>query len=1089
MSNAHTQVQRDVSLALIALAVREPAELNPYLIRHLSGHIAEGNTWRSLAAMPALLDQLDPSAVTTDALRSIFKSDHIPPEIAGVIASHHKLQIGRRSDIAGIRQLATSFVQGFLLGSEAPSSRSTWTVHWAVTPSQRLHLTLPAHLGFVNEICTIIQDEYTLLASGGDDFLVRIWDPLTAAPRGEPLRAHTGTVEAVCEIRLPNGRAGVASGGSDGIVCAWDVAAGRLHVPPMLGHDGTVRALCSIAQPAGGSWIVSAGYDGTVRVWDLNSGGRCTAVLRGHQGPVVALAPSVTRRNQFAFYSASVDGTVRRWAVGEAAGEVVVQRDSGLRSLCAAESSEREELIAFAGYDGQIEVVMADHPEHVADHLRGHRGAVWGLSAWGRNDHLRILSAGDDATVREWRPLRGNRSAPPFAGHVGTVVSSCVVPMPGGSHFIASGGSDGTIRLWSPGGQRSSASRLRGADPLRGVCQVQSGEVKTIVTVSLSGEVCFWDLGTSKLRRPPVLAAEVPIWCVCPVQQEGHYVAAGTNDGRILLLDESGSITAAVPAHQGPVRGLVVARTGPRSKILASVGDDCRLRLWEFGQLAKRRELPRAHPGAGTISGVVAIGVSSDLDRLVTCADDGSIQVWDPVTLEAIGAPMTGHVGPVLCLSVIRPTEGRTGFIVSAGVDAMLCVWEPGRAEALLAVQTPHAGGIRDVAVVAETDDLVDVVTVGADGRVVLYSLRRTGDAVWLLAEQAVIYEGSDGGLRAVARVSGSSDDAFAVVGEAGVVTLWSVPSRRSLREPLIAASAVQHQVVPFEAEGVSYCAAIGGDGALRLWSMAGTEPIEEVVGQDWGAFAAMDLRQERGSASLATGSSDGHIRCWFAATLALRGALAGDGIPVIDVQWIDNRTLAAVLENGVVEVWDVDESARTQVIQGLNIRSLQDAGLGDGQPLLLCTDAEGRTGLLHPFTGELHEMRPLPLGRLPAAVLSVPPVGGRPLRFVAVGRDGAVDVWEPFTPHRHRALAGAAGHLQAAAWLTIGGSPVLAAGDLAGEILLWDLATEQFLESVPLGLPILALSSGSMAAAGRLLAGTARGIVCVELDPSITGR
>jgi hypothetical protein len=121
--------------------------------------------------------------------------------------------------------------------------------------------------------------------------------------------------------------------------------------------------------------------------------------------------------------------------------------------------------------------------------------------------------------------------------------------------------------------------------------------------------------------------------------------------------------------------------------------------------------------------------------------------------------------------------------------------------------------------------------------------------------------------------------------------------------------------------------------------------------------------------------------------------------------------------------------------------------------------------------------------------VLSVPPVGGRPLRFVAVGRDGAVDVWEPFTPHRHRALAGAAGHLQAAAWLTIGGSPVLAAGDLAGEILLWDLATEQFLESVPLGVPILALSSGSMAAAGRLLAGTARGIVCVELDPSITGR
>jgi WD40 repeat protein len=71
-------------------------------------------------------------------------------------------------------------------------------------------------------VCAFGHDGDTLLASGGDDGMVRIWDPATGAERAT-LAGHTDWVHAVCAF-THGGQTLLASGGSDDTVRIWDPA-------------------------------------------------------------------------------------------------------------------------------------------------------------------------------------------------------------------------------------------------------------------------------------------------------------------------------------------------------------------------------------------------------------------------------------------------------------------------------------------------------------------------------------------------------------------------------------------------------------------------------------------------------------------------------------------------------------------------------------------------------------------------------------------------------------------------------------------------------------------------------------------------
>lgn len=65
---------------------------------------------------------------------------------------------------------------------------------------------------------------------------MRVWRLADGTPVGEPLRGHTGPVNAVAVGRLPDGAAVIVTGGDDGIVRVWPLAdttllLALLHLP------------------------------------------------------------------------------------------------------------------------------------------------------------------------------------------------------------------------------------------------------------------------------------------------------------------------------------------------------------------------------------------------------------------------------------------------------------------------------------------------------------------------------------------------------------------------------------------------------------------------------------------------------------------------------------------------------------------------------------------------------------------------------------------------------------------------------------------------------------------------------------------
>ncbi|MGF1599741.1 MAG: WD40 repeat domain-containing protein [Acidimicrobiales bacterium] len=115
-------------------------------------------------------------------------------------------------------------------------------------------------------------DGRLLLASASADATVRVWDPATGTPVGQPLTGHTNYVSGVAFGSTPDGRLLLASASRDHTVRVWDPATGTPVGPPLTGHTSRVSGVAFGSTPDGRLLLASASWDATVRVWDPTTG-------------------------------------------------------------------------------------------------------------------------------------------------------------------------------------------------------------------------------------------------------------------------------------------------------------------------------------------------------------------------------------------------------------------------------------------------------------------------------------------------------------------------------------------------------------------------------------------------------------------------------------------------------------------------------------------------------------------------------------------------------------------------------------------------------------------------------------------------
>ncbi|MEV7122143.1 AAA family ATPase, partial [Kitasatospora griseola] len=322
-----------------------PEYVNAYTRHHLAAHARLGHTagaLKTLADHLDVLDTLDLTSITSNALHHGLPPSDLPPPIAGTVLFGNQAAHGSDSDdTLGWRQwwrrLGTTYIQGTTPPSETHAHNSrAWLPALTVGTVRRrqVHLPLAGHHGGVNGVVVFAgSDGAARLATAGNDGTVRVWNPATGLQEGDPLTGHEGGVNGVVVFAAPDGAARLATAGRDRTVRVWNPAIGLQEGEPLTGHATGVRAVGVFAAPDGTARLATGGFDGMVRIWNPATGLQEGEPLFCHATGVYAVgvfaAPDGTAR-----LATGGDGAVRVWnpATGLQEGDPLTGHDGWVRA-------------------------------------------------------------------------------------------------------------------------------------------------------------------------------------------------------------------------------------------------------------------------------------------------------------------------------------------------------------------------------------------------------------------------------------------------------------------------------------------------------------------------------------------------------------------------------------------------------------------------------------------------------------------------------------------------------------------------------------------------------------------------------------
>lgn len=391
----------------------------------------------------------------------------------------------------------------------------------------------------------------------------RVDDSLCALmPRSTP--AALSFVKSVALVTAQDGRLLAAAGMFNGTVCVWDVHAGTLAGQPYAvgvpdNDEGGATPVAFGTTSDARLLLAAGGGDGTVHVWDMATGAAAGRFKAGAKAESVAFGTTEDGRLLLAAAGGN-RALVWNAVTGARIGREITLNDRLVLHVAFGNAQDGSLLLAVSHWGGQVSLWNPLAGSQVGGNFGGRfhmphatLGAgpdgrlllaaedndfdtgvsIWDVAlgkphgkhcptdewaetpAFGvRQDGRLLLAAGEPegSRVHVWN-VEPRRRIRVLAGHTDSVNSVAFAAGPDGRPLIASGSTDGTVRVWDvisdvSARQEQAAADHRGATPEVALDVRPNGRV-VLATGGDGATVRLWDAVTGTLKRELTLGHHV----------------------------------------------------------------------------------------------------------------------------------------------------------------------------------------------------------------------------------------------------------------------------------------------------------------------------------------------------------------------------------------------------------------------------------------------------------------------------------------------------------------------------------------------------------------------------------------------------